>query len=205
MLSKPSQGQVMALAGLFQCCALVDELARSGNVPGDQLEVCLESLFINSLNPADVFGSGSAVSHGIATLQRLITIDSGTPQAAVIRYAIGAIQLAGKLQRNSKMLRQIGSRLEETQRMREHFPLIHENIINNLAQLYQDTISTLSHRIQVNGFAANLQQPAVAARIRCLLFAAIRCAILWRRNGGSKRHLLFNRKQILNLLKQLPA
>lgn len=205
MFSGPTQGQVIALAGLFQSCAAVDELARHGSVPNDVLETCLESLFIDSINPYDVFGGSTGLALGIETMQRLLTIEKASPQANILRYVIGVIQLAGRLLRHKRMLHEIATRLQNTQRMREHFPITHENIINNLAQLYQDTLSTFPYRIQVNGYAANLERKPVAARVRCLLFAAVRCAILWHRNGGRKRHLIFNRKQVLKLTKQLPA
>ncbi len=205
VFNSPNQAQVMALAGLFQCCALVDQLAKTGSIPDEQLEACLESLFIDSLNPYDVLGSSTALSGGIQTMQNMLTIENTAPQANTVRYAVGAVKLAGKLRGSSAMLHDIGERLEKTQRMRAHFTITHENIITNLAEIYVDTIGSFPYRIQVNGFQANLEQKVVAAKIRCLLFAAIRFAILWHRNGGRKRHLVFNRKLMLRLLKELPA
>jgi high frequency lysogenization protein len=59
----------------------------------------------------------------------------------------------------------------------------------------------LQQRIQVKGNAIYLQQPNVAERIRCLLFSAIRSAVLWRQLGGRKYHLLFYRKALIKTLK----
>jgi high frequency lysogenization protein len=58
-------------------------------------------------------------------------------------------------------------------------------------------------RIQVAGSAIYLQQPAIAQRIRCLLFAAIRSAFLWQQLGGTRVHLVLYRKNLVRLLPQL--
>ena len=50
------------------------------------------------------------------------------------------------------------------------------------------------------GSAVYLQQSAVAARIRCMLFSAIRNAFLWRQLGGKRRHLLLQRKAFLEVI-----
>jgi len=62
-------------------------------------------------------------------------------------------------------------------------------------------LSTLQRRIQVKGNAIYLQQPGVAERIRCLLFAAVRSAYLWRQLGGKRYHLLFWRGALIKALK----
>ena len=101
------------------------------------------------------------------------------------------------------MLNQIGERLEQASRQAEHFSTSHTNVIANLAQVYQDSISTFRHRIQVNGYADYLQQESIAQRIRCLLFAGIRAAMLWHQLGGRRRHLILNRKDILAQLRDV--
>jgi high frequency lysogenization protein len=53
------------------------------------------------------------------------------------------------------------------------------------------------------GSAVYLQQAGVAARIRCMLFAAIRNAFLWRQLGGKRRHLLIQRKDFLKVIDRL--
>ena len=58
-------------------------------------------------------------------------------------------------------------------------------------------------RIQVSGSGMYLQQPAIAQRIRCLLFAAIRSAFLWQQLGGKRSHLMLQRKAMAKLLPSL--
>ena len=74
-----------------------------------------------------------------------------------------------------------------------------------LADLYQETISTLGKRIQVSGNPEILQQPGVADSIRTLLLAGVRFGWLWQQMGGSRWQLILNRKQVLTALQSLQA
>ncbi|GAM56239.1 hypothetical protein JCM19232_5254 [Vibrio ishigakensis] len=42
-----------------------------------------------------------------------------------------------------------------------------------------------------------LQQTGVQAKVRALLLAGIRSAVLWRQVGGKRRHLIFSRKKMV--------
>ena len=66
--------------------------------------------------------------------------------------------------------------------------------------LYQDTLSTLRQRIQVQGDMRNLQQPNNASKIRGILLAGIRTARLWRQVGGHRWQLVLNRRKLLDNL-----
>jgi len=205
MFSKPNREQVIALAGIFQACQLVETLAKTGSVPSDRFTVCVESLFQqNPPSTEAVFGSLSNLQLGIESMQELITLQSRTQKSDTLRYVVGVIYLANKLRRDKGMLNLIGERLQQAAKQAEHFGSpSHANVIANLAQTYQDSISTFRYRIQVNGYAGYLQQDNIAQRIRCLLFAGIRSAILWHQLGGRRRQLLFNRQQLLQQLRDL--
>jgi high frequency lysogenization protein len=70
-------------------------------------------------------------------------------------------------------------------------------VIGNLADTYKQTLSTLSFRIKVAGNPQILQNSHNANKVRALLLAGIRAAILWRQVGGRRWHLLFNRKRYI--------
>lgn len=70
-------------------------------------------------------------------------------------------------------------------------------VIANLAHAYSQTLSRLTPRILVQGEPGLLKNPEVANRIRALLLAGIRAAVLWRQTGGSRLRLLFRRKRIV--------
>jgi high frequency lysogenization protein len=204
MFSKPTRDQVIALAGIFQACQLVETLAKNGSIPSDRLNACIESLFQkNPENTEAVFGSMQHLQLGVESMQELITLQSRGKQSDTLRYVVGVVHLSKKLRQNKTMLNLIGERLDQASLQAEHFSIGHANVIANLAQVYQDSISTFRHRIQVNGYANYLQQENIAQRIRCLLFAGIRAATLWHQLGGRRRHLLLNRKDILAQLREL--
>ena len=72
----------------------------------------------------------------------------------------------------------------------------HPRLVEKLAELYSQTLSTLTPRIMVNGDHGYLGDPQIAARVRVALFAGIRSAFLWRQLGGNRWQLLFSRKKI---------
>ena len=182
----------------------METLAKNGSIPADRFNVSIESLFNkNPETTAAVFGSIDKLQLGIDSMQELLALQSGAKQSDTLRYVVGVVYLARKLRQNKKMLNIISDRLDQASRQAEHFSISHANVIANLAQVYQDSISTFRHRIQVNGYANYLQQDNIAQRIRCLLFAGIRAAMLWHQLGGRRRHLIFNRKDILSQLHDL--
>jgi high frequency lysogenization protein len=111
--------------------------------------------------------------------------------------------LERKLAKRDDMLQIMGSRLDQIQQQVQHFGLVHDNVIAACGGLYQDTLSTFSQRIQVQGDMRHLQQPSNAAKIRALLLTGIRAARLWRQLGGHRWQLVFSRRKLLNELRPL--
>ena len=62
--------------------------------------------------------------------------------------------------------------------------------------------SELGPKLQISGNPDCLKQPQVQNKIRALLLAAMRSAVLWRQLGGKRRHLVFARKAIFDTAKQ---
>lgn len=204
MFQPPSRDQVIALAGLFQACALVDTLARTGQVAPDALETAITSLLDQNPHSCEsAFGSIKKLALGFETLEKLLNADKQGRNQEVLRYGLGLIFLQHKVWSNRAMLNTIGEGIARARQQAQHFEPTHENVISGLADLYSRTISTFRFRIQVNGQAGHLQQTNIADRIRCLLFAGIRAGILWRQSGGRRWHLIIYRKHILEQARQL--
>lgn len=219
-----SVDQTIALAGIFQAATLVDHIARQGLVSQDALEASVASLFVtNPKATEDVFGGrsqlGFNLSTGIKTLQRTVDKSGSTLTPHITRYALSMIALERKLAKNPKFLQTIGDRLNALEQKAGFFSASHNEdnlsdspsrythsaIIGGLDQLYQDTISQFSFRIQVQGDPRQLQNNENAARIRALLLAGIRSAMLWKQVGGHRWHFLFLRARLREPLKQLSA
>jgi high frequency lysogenization protein len=113
-----------------------------------------------------------------------------------LNYAIAVLHLERHLRKRSEMLSVIASRLQHAGFNHQHFESDPQAIAASIAAIYQDTLSTLSFRIQVQGNPLHLSDKYTADRIRALLLAAVRAARLWRQHGGSRLGLLFGRKRI---------
>jgi len=200
----PTKEQVIALAGIFQGCALVDSYARLGTASNEAVETALFSLLQQNPTSTEAVYNGIAnLETGLAAMTTVLDNAKDSQSAMILRYVVGILYIARKISTNQTMLKQIGAGIENATRQSEHFSLSHTNVIANIADLYQKTISTLKFRIQVNGVATHLQQPAIASRIRCLLFSAVRSAFLWQQLGGSRFHLMFRRGAVLNIAREL--
>ena len=219
MFSRPTYEQALALAAVFQSCELVAQLAHNGDIAPASLELCMSALL--NQNPEsieDIYGSEKNLAIGIASIKALMGGSNTEPSAQekeqeqelkqeqrpeVMRYVISILYLARKVLGNKKMLNSIGGGIENAARQAKHFSPTHNNVCGNIASLYQDTVSTMRLRIQVSGSGLYLQQPAIAQRIRCLLFSAIRSAFLWQQLGGKRTHLMLQRKTLARLLPNL--
>lgn len=204
MFAKPTHDQAMALAAVFQACYLVDQLANTGEASTAEMEVCIGALL--NQNPeslADLFGSEQNLEAGVDAMTVLLGEhkDSELFRATTLVSTIAVLNIERQLNSRPVMLQNIAEGIDNATRQAEHFSVIHDNVFANIAALYQQTISTLSQRIQVKGNPIYLQQPGVAERIRCLLFAAVRSAFLWRQLGGKRYHLVVYRQALIQALK----
>ena len=64
-------------------------------------------------------------------------------------------------------------------------------------------LSTFRFRIQVTGDVRHLQNPLVVHKIRAILLAGIRSALLWRQVGGKRWHFIVYRKKLLETIKTI--
>ncbi|MGI0016446.1 MAG: high frequency lysogenization protein HflD, partial [Nitrososphaera sp.] len=180
----------MALAGMFQAVRLVQEVAYTGRmVDTNAFEASIKSLLKTDAATTDeVYGIiPGDLQLGLKTLRE--QLHGGKKQAKdleLMRYVIGLIILEKKLLSNRRVLEKIGIVIDRTQRQAEHLSATHSDVIANLADLYANTISTLTPRILVDGEAIYLRNPDNVACIRALLLAGIRSAVLWRQKGGSR-------------------
>jgi len=196
-------GQTIALAAIFQFAAQVEQLAKTGHVAQDEFKTAVNSLF--SQNPSSTLMVYGKISHLELGLNTLLDSLKRKPARSndCVRYVMGILHLQRRLEKQSDMLNLIGSRLDKSRQQAEHFSETHDNVIAGLADIYSDTISTFSFRIQVMGEYQHLQQARVANQIRMLLFAGVRSAVLWRQLGGRRLKIILNRNKMTRVAEQL--
>lgn len=197
--------QTIALAGIAQAAALVQQLATDGNADSSALEASIASLFTNDEHGVEnVYGGLPSLRLGIEQLNNQMSgLTIANPEQA--RYAASLVFLENQLSKQPAMLKTIFAGIERAQAQSEHFGLLHENVLANLGNIYHTTISTMQPRIMVNGEQEYLSRPDIVNKIRACLLAGIRAAILWKHCGGARWKFLFYRKKIqaeLQILQQ---
>ncbi len=205
MTIKTFSNQTVGLAGIAQATYLVHEIASTGSSNQNAMKASISSILkINSENVADIYGGLEGIKLGLEQLhQQLASTSIHNPEQA--RYAASLVFLENQLEKNPAMQNTIRIGVEKAQAQAEHFDILHENILANLGDIYHRTISTLQPRVMVQGEQKYITDPANINKIRALLLAGIRSAMLWRQCGGKRWKFLFYRKKLRdeceNLLK----
>jgi high frequency lysogenization protein len=197
------EDRTLALAGVAQACKQVSLIANSGCCEADILKTAVQSILnTKPLTTAEVYGGTAAVNMGL----RIITnydFNQNNHDLDLTKYIITSLSLSKKLIKRNDLLDKINAGVEKAAEQVEFFTLDHNNVISNLASIYQDTISTMNPRILIAGNPVYLEQAENASRVRTLLLSAIRSGVLWHQLGGTRWQLLFQRNKYIQTAKKL--
>ena len=198
-----TKSQTIALAGVFQATELVRQVARRGMADTSATESSIRSLFMIDADSAEgVFGGLAGVGMGLRQLKSHFG-RTGDRNAETVRYALGLLRLERKAFRDKAIMQVIGDGIDVASRQREHFPILHANVLARLASIYAETISGLQPRIMVKGEPLHLENPENVNRIRALLLAGIRSGVLWRQMGGTGLRLILGGRRIASAAETL--
>lgn len=196
--------RTLALAGVFQAARLVHEIATQGRCDEAALETCINSLFNTQPASAEaVYGSALCLTPGLRTLLQELGHQATQKRLELTRYVLALLYLERKLSRQAALMDKVRSGVDRAHNQLTHYPPTHANVLANLADIYANTVSTLSPRIMVHGDPNYLGNPDTANKIRALLLSGIRSAVLWRQCGGGRFLLLFGRTKILTQASQI--
>lgn len=202
-MSRSFTDQVLALAGVFQSARLVQQLAREGRAETEAFRASTRSILaIDADSVEAVYGGPPGLQLGLTLLRDKLTGRSSPADLEMARYVVAMLQLERVLHRKPAMLEAIGNGIKTVEAQMKFFEGnadaegVHPALIDKLAELYSQTLSTLRPRILVSGEQGHLMNPAIAARVRTALLAGIRSVVLWRQLGGHRWQLLFTRGRI---------
>lgn len=201
--------QTLTLAAICQVAYWVQKLSRSGQIDEAELTILLNSIMNTSPSSTlDVYGNDIAnLKIGLQTVVQHLGNKSKNKDPELTRYVVSLLGLERRLSKNSKQMSLLGQRIEQCERQLAHYEINSETLISSIASIYSDLISPLGSPIQVAGEPSVLKQPINQHKIRALLLAGIRSAVLWRQVGGKRRNILFARSKIVecaeSLLKQI--
>ncbi|WP_226020119.1 high frequency lysogenization protein HflD [Serratia symbiotica] len=197
----------LAIAGISQSARLVQQLAHQGQCDRKALHTSLSSLLqMDSPSTLAVFGGEERkLKVGLETLMAVLNVSNKGAGAELTRYTLSLMVLERKLHANKQAMQTLGDRLSQLDRQLAHFDLESDTIISALAGMYVDVVSPLGPRIQVIGSSAILQNPQVQSKVRAVLLAGIRAAVLWQQVGGSRLQLMFSRHRLLKQAQNIIA
>ncbi len=200
--------RIIALAGLVQAAHLISTVARSGLVSQSSMEASVASIFVtNPAVTADVYQGVGGISLGLKVTRDLLTRFNLGTHADVLRYVLGLIALERKLAEQPKQLRELGAELSAIRQRwtldDDSTPTLNDTVIADLARLYELTPGSIHPRIKIYGRQNHLQNPVNVNRIRALLLAGLRAAVLWHQLGGRRWQFLFARTSMNRALSSL--
>ena len=189
MLIKNIDDQTIALAGLYQCCQAVSDIAWNGEYnEGNFLPLINSILEMNSANLTDIYLDINEMKPGLEYLRKQMIGDIFTRSSETRRYIVSLRLLANNLMKNSEIIILMQKLLKELKDDGDNLDT--DQKTNRLSEIYQQTLSKFEPRIIVNGDNTHLTNPLQASRIRTALFAGVRATLLWQQLGGTKWKLV---------------
>jgi high frequency lysogenization protein len=188
--------QTLALASMFQSASLINQLAHGESINQAAFDCSLDSLFtLEASSTQEIFGHGEGLIQGLRTLIAYQSGQERNPERMIAYYVLSMIRLANRLLKDNAMVSAVHEGLIDIERQMKNFDLSVQTRLHRVDGLYQRTISEIKPRIIVQGDQVHLTRDDSTTRIRTLLFAGIRAAVLWKQLGGSRFRLIFGRKK----------
>lgn len=190
--------RTVALAGVIQACAEVQALAREGVADSEYYSSSLKSILVlDALNTPAVYGGLQGVKKGLGLIAEGTTQSASPRNMELLRYVMSILQLQSQLYRDSARFREFGAEVESLSGYSE------DEMAQACSAVYQKYVSNMQPQVIVQGEEIHLQKADVPPKIRALLLAALRSAVLWQQKGGSRFRLVWERTRMRNAARSL--
>ena len=183
------------LPGSGCCTNRYGQPGQSGRLPGER--------FVTNPNEAlDVYRGGNGVRTGLRLVSEILGELKIGEYGETIRYGMDILSLERRLRQTPKLMRSLGAGISAIQEHRHlnELNVTDEDIISRLSRLYEETAGTVQPRIRVQGQQKHLSNTMNTSRIRALLLAAIRSAVLWHQLDGRRSEWLLGRGKLLRAI-----
>lgn len=193
-----THNRCIALAGLFQAARLVQQTSRAESRDPAATAASIRSLFITEPEKvSDVYGETADLQVGLQVLLQQLSSKTVGRDLELTGYVITLMHLQRKLGRRDDLMQRIGDGIDHLKQMYETTGPEDAELVSALANVYQETVSTLSPRVMVRGDESVLANRNSQSMIRTLLLAGLRAAVLWSQCGGNRFKLIIQRKVML--------
>lgn len=188
--------RTLALAGVFQACKQVQNLARNGRSDMHDVEPCMQSILVlDAISSQAVYGGVKGVNSGLRLITDGIMSSPQLVDVEVLRYVMSVLDLQRQLYRDDQKFAEFAQAVERLSSVDK------DDYTNACSDLYQEYISEMQPQIIVQGEQDYLQRPEIPPQVRGLLLAAVRSAVLWQQKGGNRFKLLWERTRMQNAAK----
>ncbi len=196
---------VLSFAGIHQAAMLIQEIVTTGRCDETAFNATIGSVFhIDSPDVQSIYGGKIKLRLGLKSLNAALTSQpSAVFEKQIARHVISMIQVERHLQRKPELLNMLKRKIQYAQNQAEFFNETHPAVINSLAKIYEDTIGKLTLKIGIVGKRELLSNPENMNKIRAILLAGIRSAVLWQQVGGNRWQLIFGRRQYRAALQKI--
>lgn len=192
------RNQTIALAAVCQAALLVCDASKGKPINKEVATQLFKGVMVTSPDSIfDVYQNIQDLRGGCESILKQMSGRTDRRDMELTRYVAGMMALSKKLMNSNNAQQHLTDTIEQISRRLDHFDISSDSVMRNFADGYSKAISPLGQKIQVMGDPNVLTQDVVQNKIRAILLAGVRAAVLWRQMGGKRRQFIFNRKQIL--------
>lgn len=188
-----SRDTVLALAAFSQATQLASDIALTGQCDEQAFEVLVNAIYSIDSPSTEALYPSNTVRVGLHSLSQLLAPKRTLIAPAPWHYLWKLNAFVKQLQRQSSVLKQLQSRLQQAIKQRAFFQQDAAQSLASLSELHGWLMQEMPLSFHIKGKAQHLHQPGNIVRIRVLLLAGIRAGILWRQLGGTLWQLWWQR------------
>lgn len=210
------KGETMALGALFQCCGQITRVASTGYFDELAASCVLRAMLVTDPKTLEDIYDPPQLATGLRLMLEALGNSPGDKTREIIditKIAFKIIALELSIERSAGVFARMGGEIDRIRALAgQEDPnctapdcriVLKQDYVREYAVLYQSLISPNFTKLIIYGEAAVLSRTENQEKIRALILAGIRAALLWRQEGGRRRWLFFRRKAILDYARNL--
>ncbi|SPT70149.1 DUF489 family protein [Anaerobiospirillum thomasii] len=202
--------ETLSLAALFQSCAQIQRIARTGQGDESAMAPVIRGLIITNPKSCEDIYKPSTLAQGYRQIPASFGFGSKEKSPDVLEIttiAFKLITLEQAIEKNQHYFNMLGQNIDKVRQsiLSRHSDyenasdseILSEDCLNEFSSLYQSIISPNFPKLVIYGAPEHLKEDSNQSKIRALLLSAIRAIVLWRQLGGRRRYLIFRRNAII--------
>ena len=193
---KISNDYITSLIAMLQSVYLVDRIATTDYDATNESDFLIQSIYTKNTFDADkIYSQKSSLVDGCKLLKDILRGKNDISVLTMQKYALNIILIQKNINKISDLKNMIGKKIDNY----HDNSMMATNLNDQIAyseDIYKEYVGIIRPRVVISGKKEYLNKNS--SLIRALLLSGIRAAFLWDYHGGSKWHLMFRRKEILN-------